>query len=273
MRQLAQRVQRGNFFAVFFIGGILGFACHAAKKNQSDAPKEIYALKYGESLYSARLVNTRQTTSHVKLNWLAYLIIHHDGTRTLVDTGFSDKNLLKRFAIQKFKSVPAILALLHIDSSQIQRIILTHTHFDHALDLDLFSNAKVFLHKKEFSAPQEKRVADKLKFFAMQGKVQTFQKEITHAGLTLEFVGGHTQGSIVVKTIANNNSLLFTGDECYFAESCFAGVALPSAAAFDVHANRRFIESIKPQTKILTGHEIQFSQGEWLNDYIFRFSF
>lgn len=250
--------------------------CDAGRVKKTDTAEDtgaskIYALKYGESLYPAKLVNTPSRDAKVRLNWLAYLVEHSDGKRTLIDCGFSDKKLLRRFAIEKFHSLTDILSGLGITPGQIDRVILTHTHFDHALDLDKFPAAQVFIHPSEIKNPEEPALRPVLAALGSQGKLTAVKEKTTIAGLVLEPVRGHTPGSLAVRTNVRGHAVVFTGDECYFAAACRAGIFLPPGAVYAAQANRRFIQGISPQEEILTGHETELKNGRWLSDYVFFF--
>ncbi len=238
---------------------------------EKSAPLKIYALKYGKSDYPSKLVNTASRAKNVRLNWLAYLIEHGDGKHTLIDCGFSEAKLLKRFGIEKFRSVTDILASLGITPDKIHTIILTHTHFDHALDAGRFPNARVWVHQAEISSPQEEALKPVFAALRAQGRLQPILSGTEASGLHLEPVMGHTPGSTVVRAQLGEKELIFTGDECYFAASCKAQIPLPAGAVFDSNANRRFIAAIPANAKILTGHETELEGGRWLNPYVFFF--
>lgn len=247
-------------------GGLLlaAICCGPGAGKNTEAAVKIYALKYGESLYPAALVNTDATGKYVALNWLAYLVETPSG-KTLIDCGFSDPKLLKRFGIRKFKPIVGILGDLGISAETIGTIIVTHTHFDHALDIDKFPKARIVLHAKEYAAPEETALAGRLPRL----KVETISQPTVFGELAVEPVMGHTKGSLVVRL--RTRDTIFTGDECYFAAACQKKIPLPAGAVYSAAANRRFIENLAPQTVILTGHETALKNGRWLNDYVFLF--
>ena len=216
-------------------------------------------------------MNTPSRDAKVRLNWLAYLVEHGNGKRTLIDCGFSDPTLLRRFAIQKFRSVTDILSSFGIQPGQIDRIILTHTHFDHALDVDKFPQAQIILHAKELTDPQEPALKTVLAALRSTGRIQAITEATTIGSLKIEPVMGHTPGSLVVRVAHAGKDIVFTGDECYFAESCRAAIPLPAGAVYSAKANRQFIQGLSPQVVILTGHETDLRDGRWLDDYAFFF--
>jgi N-acyl homoserine lactone hydrolase len=263
--------------AALIVGCLLAASyCGPGRVKKSEAagnngPVKVYALKYGESYYPSKLVNTASREKNIRLNWLAYLVKHSDGKYTLIDCGFSEPKLLQRFGIEKFRSVTEILAGLGITPDKIDTIILTHTHFDHALDARRFPRGRILVHQTEINTPQEEALEPVFAALKAQGRLQPVQVDTEASGLHLEPVMGHTPGSMVVRTQLAGKELIFTGDECYFAASCKAQIPLPAGAVFDSKANRRFIAAISAGAKILTGHETELSDGRWLNPYVFFF--
>lgn len=261
-------------YAALFVGCLSSaLSCRPGGIKSAEGFPKIYALKYGESFYPAKLVNTASTEKNIRLNWLAYLIEHGDGKRTLIDCGFSDPKLLQRFGITKFRSITEILLDLGIGTDKIDQLILTHTHFDHALDAAKFPKTRVILHEKELRNPQEPALKAILASLEAEGRVQAITGLTEFTGLRIEPVMGHTPGSISVMLTAAGRELVFTGDECYFATSCRAGIPLPPGAVYDSAANRKFIATLSPQMEILTGHETELKNGNWLNGYVFFFFF
>ncbi|MCX7632846.1 MAG: MBL fold metallo-hydrolase [Turneriella sp.] len=232
----------------------------------------IYALKYGESYYPAKLIHTTLQASRVKINWLAYLVKDSRAGLTLIDCGFSDANWVRRFQLWNFKAVDQILADMGVQPNDVDTIILTHTHFDHAMDVDKYPRAKVYLHKVEAENPQEPLVAKRLQAVRRSHRLVTIKSPTTLAsGLELIPVSGHTPGSLVVKLQMESKLAVFTGDECYSAAACRAKIPLPVVSAYSRANNQAFIESLAGVEAIFAGHEPDLENGQWLNPWIFRF--
>jgi N-acyl homoserine lactone hydrolase len=256
-----------RFCALAFLAFVAGCLTSGTK---AEPPFQVYALKYAESEYPANLVNSRKAAGKVYMHWLAYLIKSRDGALTLVDCGFSDPGLVKRFRLRNFKPIVEILHDLGIAPREVQRIVLTHTHFDHALDVDLFSAAGVYVHESEAVNPEEQSLATKFAALSGQNRLHRVGHRIQVAeGLEAVHIGGHTRGSLIVRTTGLAKQLIFTGDECYFAAECVAGVALPPAAAFDRAKNQAFVRSLPADSTLLTGHEPHRSGGRWITAEIF----
>lgn len=270
--------QRFRFSGGFFrVAGkitlllLLSLGCAGIKNIPAPGPSKIYALKYGESNYRAALVNTLEKSAYVRLNWLFYLV-EKNGAYTLIDTGFEDARLRKQFGLKKFKSARELLSMAGVKPEQISRVILTHSHFDHAGNLPHFKNSRIFIQAKEFSSLSDKSITSFLASQKQQGKLQLIDQPSAQAGeFEQVFTGGHTPGSQAVRLTTGEKTFLFTGDECYFQDACRARVPLPTVSAHSQQNNTRFLQSIGERDIILTGHETNLTGGRWLNDFIFLF--
>jgi glyoxylase-like metal-dependent hydrolase (beta-lactamase superfamily II) len=203
-----------------FLTGILSATfCGAAPERvkQEAASIQIYALKYGESDYPARLVNTDAKTEKVRLGWLAYLIEYRAGTAkrlTLVDCGFTDKKLVARFGLRDFRPVWRLVTDLGYKAEDINRIFLTHTHFDHALDADRFPQAIVYAGDEEIRNPADPILAPVLAKLKKENRLRGIGGPIElEKGMQLIPVRGHTRGSLAVRMTHGKSIAYFTGDE------------------------------------------------------------
>lgn len=261
--------------ACFFLACIfwcVALGCHNTQNKNAVLAPQIYALRYAVSDYPAQLVNGLQKSGTVKLNWLAYLVRDSSGDNTLVDCGFSDAALRRRFSLRNFRSVESLLGDLGLTPQAIKYIVLTHAHFDHALDVDKFPNATVVVQQREVASLQDKVLKSKLMSLQSRRHLKIIDGNTPlHTNFSVELVAGHTSGSQVVYYRGISGMFLFTGDECYFRESCQKKIPLPRAAAFSVENSRAFLRSLDNDTIVFAGHETDFVQGRWLSDYIFFF--
>lgn len=133
-----------------------------------------------------------------------YLILNE--SPTLIDT--SDKVDSLHIAEEIKKLIPL---------EQIETILLTHLHYDHAGNMDLFPNAKVYADKTEIenfkNSPRDFFFYflsnDSIKI--LEEKARALPKEI--AGLKVLNVPGHTQGSVAF--VDDKNKIVFSGDTVF----------------------------------------------------------
>ena len=69
-----------------------------------------------------------------------------------VDTGFEGGLSMTGNRFERVESVPAVLAKLGYTPADVDVVVLTHLHFDHAGNFDAFPNAEIFVQKHEYES-------------------------------------------------------------------------------------------------------------------------
>jgi N-acyl homoserine lactone hydrolase len=80
------------------------------------------------------------------------LLQSSDGERILVDTGFASGASMTGPGFRDFVRSDEILARHGIAADAIDKLVLTHLHFDHAGNLDAFPNARIFVQLYEYES-------------------------------------------------------------------------------------------------------------------------
>jgi N-acyl homoserine lactone hydrolase len=68
----------------------------------------------------------------------------------LVDAGFKDGISMTGKPFEGFEQPPAVLAKLGLTPDDVDLVVLTHLHFDHAGNFDVFPNAEIIVQKREY---------------------------------------------------------------------------------------------------------------------------
>jgi glyoxylase-like metal-dependent hydrolase (beta-lactamase superfamily II) len=160
-----------------------------------------------------------------------YFWILSDGENLMaVDCAFSAEEALRR--ARPYESKPSeLLAQAEIDPAQVGYLILTHLHYDHAGNIDLFPNARVFVNESEIdfwysevaARPQfgflsEEKSLAQLREALAQGRVETFADTEQVCGVTLERVGGHSPGLSIVHVPTTGGTVVLASDAAHFSE-------------------------------------------------------
>jgi len=206
----------------------------------------LYAVKYGESLFpAAQFFKGDATGRKIPIAWMFYAV--KAGTETiLVDTGFSDAEEAKKFGVSLFPYQPA-LAAMGVTTDSVTKIVLTHTHFDHAANASIYPNATVIVNRREAKSPLLAKVrADRLVTFDESYQVVD--------GMTVRRVGGHSKGSSYVDLMLGGKRFLLAGDEAYLPEN--VAELIPIGAFTDSAANFKFLTMAKNSgATVLTFHD------------------
>ncbi len=206
----------------------------------------LYAVKYGESLYPAsHLLGGDTSGKRLPIAWMFYAV-KADGEIILVDTGFSDTAEAKHNEVTLLPYQPA-LAALGITTNSVTKIVLTHTHSDHAANVPLYPNATVVVNQREKDSVFLKTVGgDRLVTFDQSYEVVP--------GMTVRWVGGHTKGSSYVELKLDGKTYILAGDEAYLPENL--SKLIPVGSVVDVAANLRFLTMAKNSgADVLTFHD------------------
>ncbi|MFC0473209.1 MBL fold metallo-hydrolase [Halalkalibacter kiskunsagensis] len=145
------------------------------------------------------------------------MLIEKDGYRILVETGIGNGRLddkqKRNYGVLEESSIEKDLATLNLTTDDIDIVIMTHFHFDHAAglvkevqekDMPVFENAIIYASDVEWAEVREPNIRSKNTYWeknwkAIQHQVKTFKKEKeVIPGLHLIHTGGHSQGHSII---------------------------------------------------------------------------
>jgi glyoxylase-like metal-dependent hydrolase (beta-lactamase superfamily II) len=210
----------------------------ASKSGAADAAPELWALRYGTSTYPAKFV-VEGGSGRVDFAWYFFVLKNRTGV-TLIDTGFDDPKLVKRFGLSWVSPV-SLLSELNITPAMVNRIIVTHGHFDHAGMLSSYPNAEIVI-----ATPELKylKLEGSATAFLATRKITTFSGTFDAGeGVTVEEIGGHAEGSSVVWIEHPRGRMLLAGDESYLAANWEKPVLL--GTVYNKKKNLEFLSRVK----------------------------
>ena len=193
-------------------------------------PYEIYAVKYAEHMRRAseNFIGGDAHDGPMPLDYFVWAI--RGGQKTwIVDTGFSAE--VGRQRGRKVLRCPSEgLKALDIDPDKVEDVIVTHMHYDHCGNHQLFQRARFHVQDKEmffatgrcmchaplsYAFGVEDVVAMVRRLYA--GRVVFHDGEETLApGLSVHHVGGHTMGLQVVRVWTRRGWVVLASDASHF---------------------------------------------------------
>jgi len=204
---------------------------------------ELYAIHYGHHDRKAHenfLGGDPHDDGDMPLDYFVWAIVGE--TRTiLVDTGF-DQAVGTRRGRQTVKPVADGLAAIGIDPANVATIIVSHLHYDHSGNYDLFPRARYHLQDREMeyatgramchqairnSFEPDYVVAMVRKVFA--GRVEFHDgDDLIAPGVTVHHIGGHTKGLQSVRVDTRLGPIVLAADAAHLYAHLDGGRVFPT---------------------------------------------
>ncbi|MCA8928774.1 MAG: N-acyl homoserine lactonase family protein [Alphaproteobacteria bacterium] len=194
---------------------------------------EIFAVKYGERVGTRGAIFIGGDPHDAPLAMDYYVWAIRNGERTvIVDTGFSRDEGERRGRIMT-QSPDEGLRRVGIEPNDVQDVIISHMHYDHAGNLDLFPNARFHLQTAEMafatgrgitfgvlghSFTKEDALATLRATFAYRVQYYSGDAEIA-PGIAVHFIGGHAAGLQCVSVQTERGRVILAADAAHYYES------------------------------------------------------
>jgi glyoxylase-like metal-dependent hydrolase (beta-lactamase superfamily II) len=205
-------------------------------------PWEVFAIRYARNDNAKRSTNFIGGDPHdapMPLDYFVWAIKGPDRT-IILDTGFDAPMGARRN--RQFVRCPSVgLKAVGVDPDQVQDVILSHMHYDHCGNYDLFPRARYHLQDIEMAyctgrcichaglrAPFEEDdvVAMVRKVFAGRVVFHDGVDEIA-PGITVHHVGGHSKGLQIVRVWTRRGWMVLASDASHFYANMEEGRAYP----------------------------------------------
>ncbi|HMB72521.1 MAG TPA: N-acyl homoserine lactonase family protein [Gammaproteobacteria bacterium] len=232
----------------------------------------VYAIKYAE--LSRRTCENfidgdPHDTSLMPLNYYVWAIVGESRT-IVVDTGFGAAVGAKRGRTIT-NPVETGLAALDIDVTTVTDVVITHLHYDHAGNDDLFASATYHLQddemryatgrcmchheiSKAFEADDVARMVHRV----FDGRVHFHDGDDTLApGVSLHRIGGHTMGLQAVRVNTERGAVVLASDASHFYAHLESGRAFPIVYNVGelLDGYRRLRQLASSDQHIIPGHD------------------
>ena len=203
---------------------------------------EVFAIKYADRNARTRadsfIFDDNHDAPHA-MDYFMWLLRRGDEV-ILVDTGYDDAEAAARDRPIRLDPVTA-LAPFGIAPQDVDHIIVTHLHYDHAGGLHLFPNAKLHLQAAEMAyatGPCMCHDTLRMPFTAghvceavkrlYSGKVVFYDGEAEVAeGVTVHCIGGHSRGLQCVRVRTQAGWMVLASDAAHFYENLTARKPFP----------------------------------------------
>ncbi len=188
------------------------------------------------------------------LGWCSVSLISCNGKRILFDTGsYSDRSLL----LEK-------LALLGLKTANIDLIFLSHFHYDHVINTEIFTESQIIISEREYRyimTEEYKSVSDPfvpISFISALKKRFVLVSEGTRIveGLRVIMLPGHTPGSMGL--LVEDEGILFAGDAVKNAFE-FREKRAPSSFLSEGEAIESYEKIAAYAQIVIPGHDLPFS--------------
>lgn len=195
---------------------------------------EVYAVRYGHVERTAaenfldRCAGRDDADRPMPLDYFVWVLRGTERT-VVVDTGYGAREAVRR-GREVVHPIAAGLGELGVDPATVTDVILTHLHWDHAGNLDLFGSATFHVHADETAfvvGPAMRAEADSAAYAAQDvaglvrllydGRVAfTVDGAELFPGISVHLVGGHTGGTQVVRVQGEHGPVLLASDVVHF---------------------------------------------------------
>lgn len=217
---------------------------------------EVYALRYathdGRRSAENYLGHDPHENSPMPLDF--YIWALRDGRRTIVvDTGFTAAMAMQRKRTYLHSPID-LLRTIGVHAEDVDDVVITHMHYDHAGNIDAFPKATLHLQEAEMAyctgrcmchdtmrKPFEPQDVAKAIYRLYEGRVQ-FANGDAHIspGVSVHLLGGHTAGLQVVRVRTRRGYLVLASDGAHYWDNLRARrpfpIVLDVARMLDGHA-------------------------------------
>ena len=208
----------------------------------SDDFHEVYAIRYGHHPRPAaeNYIGGDPHDVLQPLDYYVWAIVGAAGT-IIVDTGF-DEPVGTRRGRQTVHPVREGLATIGIDPDTVENVIVSHLHYDHCGNYDLFPRARYHLQDREMeyatgrcmchgqlrnSYEEDYIVAMVRKVFRGRVAFHDGADEIA-PGVTVHHIGGHAKGLQCVRVKTRRGNVVLASDCTHFYAHMDEGRIFPT---------------------------------------------
>ncbi len=193
------------------------------------------------------------TSDQGGLGWSTISLLTTGNRRILIDTGPASRRALLADALRS----------RNLGFEDVDTVILTHMHWDHCQNTDLFPNARILVHPKEldYNRNPSKRDVMAASYLAdMMGKLKVepvSDGDSVAEGVSIIDTPGHTKGHIGVVVEVGDDRVLVAGDA--LPDSGTVRRGMPYNVFWDVKEATESVEKMLDASSVFyPGHDRPF---------------
>lgn len=191
---------------------------------------EVYAIKYAQHARTAseNFLGGDPHDGPMPMDYFVWLV-RGEGREIVVDTGFNAATAARRQR-ELLRPVDRALALLGTDAAAVRNVVITHLHYDHVGNFDLFPQATFHLQVREmqYATGRDMAHAALRHAFDVEDVVGMVRKVYAgrvrfHAGsaelfpgVSVHLVGGHTMGLQIVRVRTRRGWVVLASDASHY---------------------------------------------------------
>jgi glyoxylase-like metal-dependent hydrolase (beta-lactamase superfamily II) len=233
---------------------------------------EVYAIRYATNSRRLRGQNFIMDADPLKpqtMDFFSWVLVR-DGKAIVIDTGMAQAKAARKG--HEFLANPVdLLKRLNIDPLNVETVIMTHLHYDHAGNTDAFPSARFLLQTEEMTYVTGPYMAkpwfrhaydvDEIQQFVgylHAGRLELHGRDhVVADGVSVHWVGGHTAGQEVVRVLTKRGWIVLASDALHYQEELENGT--PFAVAFNISdmlaAHDRIRELADSDDHVVAGHD------------------
>lgn len=213
-------------------------------------------------------VKTRRNVASVWTKFPEYgVLVEYNKQYILYDTGSYDDDYDRSerfpFYFEGRQGVLNQLTLLGLKPSDIQTVILSHLHDDHAGNIGLFSHADVYIDRDEYEYYRQYGTNERIKGFLRSSDhiIPVHKDTRLNQAMELKRLPGHSRGLLGLYLEKRDRPWFFVSDAINTRDN-YGPPSKPAVNLFDEHAYFQSMDKIKKiekahQALIFFGHDFQ----------------
>jgi glyoxylase-like metal-dependent hydrolase (beta-lactamase superfamily II) len=232
---------------------------------------EIYAIKYAHHARRAseNFLGGDPHDGPMPLDYFVWLV-RGAGREIVVDTGFSAAMAAKRRR-DHIRCPTEGLKLLGCDAKAVKDVVITHLHYDHVGNFDLFPDATLHLQDLEMNYATGRHMGQPVfrgayevedvvgmvrRVYAGRVRFHDGDGEVA-PGVSVHLIGGHTMGMQAVRVATRRGWLVLASDAAHFYANMEQVRPFPIvfSVADMVEGYRRLRELADSSGHIIPGHD------------------